>query len=1085
MFKNQELIDKLTEEQKLRLITGFAGLSDDKLNAAGMPRVVAAELEDLNDKYGTPYPPHVGLANSWNTELIANVASDLAFRAATDANVIYTPPAYLRSSPYAAGLSEDPFLNKSLASSVCRGIESTGALACLTDCSVRAVDASFLDKTPDPRALNELLFKTYIDLIKADGGISAVASSPKPVKKRWQDVNSSGVTKALSARSERVRLIHVNATQDVTVASMPKHDELVSDTSVGALKAALINYRRVKADVDRGAVSLEELNKAIADGVAVSDEMLDAALDKVIDFANECAKRRPLDFLKLEYEGQTEDDMRARLNSRNAAAKTRAENVQRERFGDTEQYRSALSLLASEESIVLLKNSDVLPLASGKRVAFLGDIANTVPGLSDAKSFMDSARRTLTGFADGYDLAADRSDEITDEAIKLCEDSQIIVLFLGPGRKREKAMGETCSLTLPANQLALVDRVSALGKPIVAVMVGDFLPDMRFDEKCDAVVFAPRSGANAGRAILNVLTGAFNPCGRLAATAYDDTDVTFKNLRDYKNAGRNKVGVFVGYRYYTTDGTPAKYPFGHGLSYSRFEYTKFKRTDSGVSVTVKNKSKQSGSEVVQLYVQKSGSAIVRPARELKGFTKVRLKGHEKKTVHIPLDDFELAVFDKRSGKFKVEGGEYSLFVGSSVVDLKFRLDINIDGDVFEESGDKLSDYLRNVSNVVEDDFMLHGGKGKKQKITPRVLPDFPYEKLFLDEFGMDIEDDDEVDEEITVFDDDEEDIGKYIGMGVSPKQVADGLTCSLASQGISADKSFVRSVVSALAASRLMFVCTEDEQLYFDFVSALGAFMGCNPVNVDALTYAAPDDLFLEGDVPTPLAKLVGSSQQKHSVMQLVSVTNVMPATLHEYFTPFVRYISNPENNRITYGDYGDADKTLVAAPNIWFVMRVTPDCAATVPAHIADISASVVLNVRRDGGAEKLEPVELNYYRFVNAFEQTEKNELNERGWKAIDKVVNYANGKSGAKLNNKMWIQMEKFIGAYLSMTDDESANNDALDAVVAAKLVPMFAPMLMGKLTKDDGDFSQTLRDTLGDDTSALSAAMATKLGVIAAR
>ncbi len=1076
MLDNREIIDKFSEEQKLKLVTGFAGLADEKINALGVPRVVFSTLDELNVKFGSPYPSFSGMAASWNVPLFTAVAADLCYRAAAEVNAVYTPPANVRTSAYASGLAEDPFLVKAMIKGMCGGISRVGLSSFVPDCSVRQIDAKYMDKAPDYRAISELLLRTYTD-ISAKSVCSGICRAPKALKKKYSGVNGETADRLLSDRASDVKIVYMNAPQDIAVSTMTKSDELVSDTSAGALKAALLNYRRIKADVDRGAVSLEELNKAVADGVAISDEMLDAAVDKVVNFAADCAVKCMLE-TKVYSSAVSDEYAQADYEVRLKQKRSYFASQQMATCGDLDKYRKNLAMLAARESIVLLKNTGVLPLSRGKKIAVVGEAVRSVPEFLDVvKDYLVHAGMTYLGYADGY-KSDGAENALTDRALNLAAEADVTIMFLGHGVHKENMLGEENRLALPADQLALLDKIVKHGGTVVAVAVGDFLPDVRYDRHCAASLFMPYGGSYSATALINILTGVNAPVGKLAFSGYNDVDAHFKTLRDLKNAGRNKVGVFLGYRHYITSGLPARYPFGYGLSYAKFEYSKLKRVNGGFNITVKNTSKHDGSEIVQLYVQKKSETIVRPTRELKGFVKIALKAREKKQVLIPFDESDLAVYDVTRGAFAVESGAYKIAVGASSTDIRLATDITVDGVSIEGGGDKLSDYIGTLSNVVSDGFTLTADVGKKQKFVPHTVADFPYEKLFLDEFGMEAEDDDEIDDEI-IEDDDDDDITKYIGMGVSPDMLVAGLKEYMSAQGIAVKDGFLRDMIAGLYTSRLIFVCCDDLALFTDFASALGGFLSTNPVFVSAAGYTTPDDMFVESDgTPTVISRLLATSKQEHSRFKLIAGTDFDPADMNGYFTPFIRYIANPENGRITYGDYGDADKTFDVAQNLWFMVNVTPEAAAAVPAHIADISALVMLNGERCAGAPVRNGLELNCYKFFNAFEKHEKLEIREEYWKMIDRLCSYAASKCGAHISNKMWIQMEKFIASYMSMGGEESA---AADAVTAVKLVPLLAPMLKNILTKDDGSLAQIIGGIFGEDASAESMTVAKRLGI----
>ena len=1066
MIKHGEIIEKLTEAQKLRLVTDFAALSDDELNELGVPRVVTTSLDEINENNGGRYPSFFGLANSWNKDLIGKVAADLAYTA-SEANLIDTPPARTKTSVYVDGMSEDPYLTRVYAESMCAAIEGASAAASLTDCSVREVDVSALDKKVSNGVLADILLNPYINIGRS-AGATAVKCSPSIVRRSHGAVAESVEALLRKTANSSVSIVFSGASQDTTVATMAVPNELVCNTPLSLLRSAIGNYRRLKEEVERGTVSVSELNKAFADGVAVSEDMLDAAVDKVIDFAKKCNNKRALPWHSEQSDYELNFDMLAR----------KLKGDEEKRFGDVQKFRTQAALTSVQESIVMLKNAGVMPVRATK-LALIGELAKGIPSIEASfRRYCSDSRGEFVGFASGYTEDEEKNPELLAQAVKLAKSANTVVMVMGLG-KREKTLADIPSLTLPAGQLALFDAISDLEKNVIVVLVGDFLPDMQFDDYCAGVLFCPRGGARAADAVCNVIFGKCNPSGRLAVSGYNDTDSYHKTLRDYKVSGKNKVGQFIGYRHYTSNGNSVKYPFGFGLSYSKFEYSNAKIENNAVTLTVRNNSKVDGREVVQLYVGKKNSALVRPKRELKGFVKVLLKAKEKKRISIPFNPMDFAVYDPADGRIKLEGGKYTFYIGASCADIKFALDYSVAGEKITKTGDKLSDYLQSVSNITDGGYTLPTKGKSKSKVTAEVLANFPFEKLFLDEFGLDVEQEEEYyEQEVVVTRDDDDKTTKYIGDGIKPAVLCDKMIDYFKDRGISLDVQAARELIAAMVASRVLFVCTDDKQMFEGYANAIAEFFGGAAVVQSVAEITGAEQLMAEG---SPVAETLDSSAVHHESVRIIALDDVSPLSLNTYFTPFIRYAANPENNRITYGSYATGERTFTVAPNIWFVMRVDANAAGEIPSHFADISALIMLDVSAcDTDAGIAEQSGVNYYKFAKAFERVEeKFELDEHAWKRIDKLVSYVNSHAPVAIGNKMWLQMEKLAAAYFALGGE---NEGALDLIVCDKLIGLFAPFIRGKLTRDDGDFSQVLDNIFGDDSVPNAKSAGSRLGLV---
>jgi len=242
-------------------------------------------------------------------------------------------------------------------------------------------------------------------------------------------------------------------------------------------------------------------------------------------------------------------------------------------------------------------------------------------------------------------------------------------------------------LNLPGAQEELVAALAATGKPIAAIiMAGRPLTFRAVADKVHAILYAWHPGTMGGPAIADVVFGLANPSGKLPVT-FPRTVGQVPIYYAHKNTGRppsvNELGIPMGTpldprgftsKYLDVDFTP-EYPFGFGLSYTRFEYSNIQvsapQIKMGGKVTVtaelKNSGKMAGEEVVQLYVQDLFGSVTRPVKELKGFTRVALQPGESKTVSFDLSTDDLAFYDINM-KFTAEPGDFHVWIGGNSVD---------------------------------------------------------------------------------------------------------------------------------------------------------------------------------------------------------------------------------------------------------------------------------------------------------------------------------------------------------------------------------------------------------------------------------
>ena len=361
----------------------------------------------------------------------------------------------------------------------------------------------------------------------------------------------------------------------------------------------------------------------------------------------------------------------------------------------------AAALDVAKKSIVLLKNTymkgsgkPLLPIAKNQhKIAVIGALADDKNsplggwriGSDDntAVSVIEGLKKYATNFtyAKGADVAIGKTDFInevkineTDKsgfkaAVQLAKNSELVIMVLGEhgfqtgeGRSRSK-------LDLPGLQQQLLEAVYAVNKNIVLVLMnGRPLAITWADEHIPAIVEAWQLGSQTGNAIAQVLYGDYNPSGKLPMT-FPRSVGQVPIYYNYLSTGRPGPNNLVFWSHWGDESNKPLYPFGYGLSYTSFAYSNLTVNDADqanikVTVTVKNTGKMDGEEVAQLYIHDKIASVVRPVKELKGFSKFNLKAGEFKTVEFVLTAAELGFYNNE-GVFIVEPGEFDIMVGGS------------------------------------------------------------------------------------------------------------------------------------------------------------------------------------------------------------------------------------------------------------------------------------------------------------------------------------------------------------------------------------------------------------------------------------
>jgi beta-glucosidase len=362
----------------------------------------------------------------------------------------------------------------------------------------------------------------------------------------------------------------------------------------------------------------------------------------------------------------------------------------------------------ADESIVLLKNDGILPLNKGKikSIAVLGDNAtrkHAYGGYSaEVKAKyeitpLEGLKRKVGNdieltFNKGYvnnssheykmrfskPILQKTIDSTLNAAIDAASKADIVIIFAGWNKDFDTESMDVDNLRLPYNQTELINSVAKVNSNTVVFIVGGIPTETRhFDKNVKAVVLGWYGGMEGGNAYADMLFGDVNPSGKLPYTMPKSITDFLPNLMPDYSYDEKKLeyneGVLVGYRYFTTKGIKPQYPFGFGLSYSKFEYANLKLDKDKInpsdtivlSVDIRNVGDVNGSDVCQLYINDQKSSEIRPVIELKAFDKVFLKSKESKTIQFKITPEMLRFYSSSERKWVLEPGEFTVYIGNS------------------------------------------------------------------------------------------------------------------------------------------------------------------------------------------------------------------------------------------------------------------------------------------------------------------------------------------------------------------------------------------------------------------------------------
>lgn len=343
------------------------------------------------------------------------------------------------------------------------------------------------------------------------------------------------------------------------------------------------------------------------------------------------------------------------------------------------------------ECIVLLKNEDkILPLKKSAKAAFIGEFAKAPRFQGGGSSHINShkvecamefAPECVT-YSQGYSTTEDVIDEaLISEAVEAAKNAEVAVIFAGLPDAFESEGFDRRHMRIPNNQNELIRRVCEAQKNTVIVLHNGSPVEMPWVNDVKAILEVYLGGQAVGGATVQALYGDVNPSGKLAETFPIKLEDNPSYLNYFGEGDNVKYteGVFVGYRYYDKKKMDVLFPFGHGLSYTEFEYSNLTIDRSEfdgegvvtVNVTVKNIGSCFGKEAVQLYVKNpENGAVIRPVKELRGFEKVALNPGESKTVTFKLCRRAFSYYETKISDWYAESGEYGILIGSSSRDIR-------------------------------------------------------------------------------------------------------------------------------------------------------------------------------------------------------------------------------------------------------------------------------------------------------------------------------------------------------------------------------------------------------------------------------
>jgi len=702
VMDNSKILKELTLEEKASLCSGEDFWHLKSVKRLGIPKIMVADgphglrkQDEEQDHVGmgnsvpaTCFPTASATACSWDVELMDKIGKALAEECLQEnVSVILGPGANIKRSPLCGRnfeyISEDPYLTGEIAAALIKGVQSKGIGTSLKHFALNNQESRrmSIDVVADERTKREIYLAGFEKAVKKAKPWTVMCSYNKEggtylsdhsvllrdlLKKEW---GFDGVVVSdWGACNDRVQ--GVRAGMDLEMpSSNGKNDE------------------KIVAAVENGELSEEELDEAVL------------RILKLIDKASE-----------------KNDNYKYDIEAHHALAKE-----------------------AAIKSCVLLKNEGILPIDKNEKVLVIGEFAEN-PRYQGAGSSqinphkVDTALKTLDlinakyEYTKGYNVKSSEPDEEKiHKAIEMAKDAGKVVIFTGLTDDYESEGYDRQHLDMPLSHNELISRVCKVNPNVIVVLQNGAPVEMPWIEDTKAVLENYLGGQAGSAAAVEILYGNANPSGKLAETfpKKNEDNPSYNYFPAGPVTVEYREGIYVGYRYYDKAKKEVLFPFGHGLSYTKFKYSNLKAMKKGefdyeVSVSVKNTGKVAGSEIVQLYIKNNDSQIYKAEKELKGFCKIELEPGEEKQASFMLNKRAFAFYDVKINDWNVDSGVYNILIGASSSDIRMIETITISSGIeyicpYEKN--EISQYY----NLAEGNFEVSDSQFEKILGRPLTL----------------------------------------------------------------------------------------------------------------------------------------------------------------------------------------------------------------------------------------------------------------------------------------------------------------------------------------------------------------------------
>lgn len=661
--KYRDILSQMTLEEKASLCSGDTFWLTKAIDRLGVPAVWLSDGPNgiRKEKQGsatnvmrpaetaTCFPTAVTLASSWDKDLIEEVGSAIAEEAhSLGVTTVLGPGVNIKRSPLCGRnfeyLSEDPFLAGRMGAAYVHGVQKNGI-----GVSVKHFCANdqehlrmCIDSVVDERTLREIYLPAFEHIVKTE--------QPATIMSSYNRLNGTYL-------SDNRRMLTEILREEWGFKGIVVSDWGGMNDRVESIKAG--NDLEMPGN---GGMNDRNIIKAVKAG-KLSEEDLDRVVYRMIKFAFERKAN--------ETTGPVAFDK-----------------------------HHAVARKAAANGAVLLKNDGGLPVKDGATVAVIGTLAKEIRyqgsgsshiNVPKTVSFTEALEENGKEFvyAPGYSLKGDGYNaKLIEEAKNVARGKDVVLLFIGLTDVYESEGFDRTHMKMPSSHELLATELVKVNPNVVVVLSGGSPVELgSWKDDVKSILNLYLGGQAGGEGAYDVIYGLVNPSGKLAETfpVKNEDSLASKYFPMGPRSVEYRESVYVGYRYFDKANKEVAYPFGHGLSYTKFEYSDIsvsaneikEGTPLIVKCTVSNVGQVAGAEVVELYVADKESTIYRPVKELKGFKKVYIEPGKSREVEFVLDSRAFAYYNTEINDWHIESGEFDILVGASSRDIRLTATVNV------------------------------------------------------------------------------------------------------------------------------------------------------------------------------------------------------------------------------------------------------------------------------------------------------------------------------------------------------------------------------------------------------------------------